>query len=60
MSFTGPDHHIATLRRRAEYLQNKINKKDGSEAALRWHQSEAAALRFALNIMREIGYKTDT
>ena len=60
MSLNGPEHHISILKRRVGYLQNKIDKKNCSEAALHWHQSEVAAIKFALNILKEIGYNIDT
>ena len=60
MSLNGPEHHIFILKSRMGYLESKIEKKNCSEAAKHWHQSEVAALRFTLNILREIGYNTGT
>lgn len=54
MARRAKSYYVKTLRRRVEFLEDKVGAKDASPAALSYLQHELAALRWAIPILSAI------
>jgi hypothetical protein len=46
-----PEDHVATLLRRAKFIDEKIKNHEGSEVSINSYIRELSALRFAINVL---------